>query len=258
MKRLPLAVVSAFIAFASLLAPLAESIENGSFEDRINGWNVFLWANGGSSSTLINWDTGETDYPFSYNTISLFTDSSEGFVSTPASTLGSSGNMLQLYSTQASDFWIDFLDPLGSQWGLGIAYYGFGLYQDIALEKGERVSGWARFETNDYPPFDADQATVSIDGSLLWEQSVLDVENSYYINGYFIPLGGVGDWQNWSFVAPADGIYRIALGLYGDDQESSTAYFDEIKVSVPDSSSTLGFVSALLLLAVARYKVRKQ
>ena len=64
-----------------------------------------------------------------------------------------------------------------------------------------------------------------------------------------------GPWQYWSFVAPADGTYRLSLNLYGDDLRDSWAYFDSIQV-VPEPSSVRFLVIGLALAGAFRFRPR--
>jgi hypothetical protein len=54
-----------------------------------------------------------------------------------------------------------------------------------------------------------------------------------------------GPWQQWQFIAPADGSYHLSLNVFGDDDRSSAAYFDNIQVTSVPEPSTCG----LLVLA---------
>lgn len=250
MKSLKTCLVAVLVA---AIFPLQEAvcIENGSFEDGINGWSPFLWTDYTEGPFLWSDDWPGLEYPYDYITIPLFSDPTEGFVTNPASTLSPSGSMLQLYYTEPT-LWYHITSPDHELWVMRPVEYGFGFYQDIELEKGELLSGWARFDTTAYER-DRSHATVAVNDSVVWSVGASDFSNPWPIF-----VDGDSGWQYWSFYASSSGTYRLSLDLYGEFADSSTAYFDNIKVTVPDSNLRISFLLplfALILAAGKRWRV---
>jgi hypothetical protein len=119
------------------------------------------------------------------------------------------------------------------------------LFQDLQLSAGSAITGWARFSSEDNPGF-KDFASVTINDGSVWRYDLNALQNRW-------PAWTDGPWQQWEFVAPADGTYRLSLNIFGDDDRSSAAYFDNISViPEPTALSLFVFGSALLVVACGR------
>jgi hypothetical protein len=137
---------------------------------------------------------------------------------------------------------VPFTGPDGNAYIMHYQTYTMSCFQDVQLSHGSRITGRSRFRSEDAPGF-GDFAAVTIGGVPVWRFDLNQLENSR------LGTETDGPWQSWSFVAPDDGVYRVSLNIYGDDQYSSWADFDNIQV-VPELPSTY-FLAAGFVLWVA-------
>ena len=108
--------------------------------------------------------------------------------------------------------------------------------QDIFLNAGESVLGWAAYATTDFPPF-RDQSWIEISGqgqdAIVYAKEVRDVyagENCYTCS----------DWEQWRWTAPVTGVYSLAMNIYGDDEDPSYLLVDGVRVAEPSAFILLG------------------
>lgn len=117
--------------------------------------------------------------------------------------------------------------------------YRVALSRDLYMDSGNTLSLWANFYTDDYPPSDADDLRVSIDGTPIFELSVADVFAGF-------PEGWESGWTQMTWTAPASGSYTLSLSSYQDDQAFSSASFDDIMI-VPEPATGLLMVGMAAL-----------
>lgn len=95
--------------------------------------------------------------------------------------------------------------------------------QDIVLEAGQTIGGWAAFKTNDYLPYNDNamaQIIVTSSNTVVstpWQKDVSIVGNH-----------GYADWEAWSWTATTAGTYTIELKVrnVGDGMVDSYGLFD--------------------------------
>ncbi len=125
------------------------------------------------------------------------------------------------------------------------AYDQITIQKSFDLCEGEELSGWSKFWTYDYPPYNYDSASVSVGWiggyQTLWEK---DIITAYDENGDPEGLAGTAetDWQRWAFTAPDDGFYDLIFYAQGDDQMESIVYHRDLAIgcrcrSVPEPTS---------------------
>lgn len=131
----------------------------------------------------------------------------------------------------------------------GETYYLHGTYdssinleQDVYLNGGDVISGAVSVETYDYWPGDGDPVVIEISDE--WNTfSIWESDGNY-------PADTPGDnsipWTQWEFVAPHSGSYSLSLQQFGDEQEETWSFFDDIKVQVPEPS-VLNLLGASLI-----------
>ena len=124
------------------------------------------------------------------------------------------------------------------------------VWQDVALQAGDTLGGWAAWAGGDYLPWN-DTGAVSIydgGGGLLatpWSASVSTFGSSTS-----------GPWTPWSWTASSAGTYRVmyAAANYADSSGPSYALFD---TTVPEPGSLALLLTALPVgLWVRRRKQR--
>lgn len=138
------------------------------------------------------------------------------------------------------------------------------IYQTFDLDAGEKISGLAAFNWNDYPDF-WDHAWVRIyEGDNLstspfivrWEESGSGHK------GYWD-----GPWEEWSFTATGTGSYTLAYGVANtvDGCYSSFAYFDAVQTSgstpgapVPEPGTMILLSTGLMSVAGLMRRSRKR
>lgn len=250
--------LSALVVLSQLLTNTSQAsyIVNGSFENGIDGWNIF--AEGGvflsenePYDQLYTFEHPLKNLDQIYYGASINDPSGYGKIerieTSPTTLPGAIGSMLDLSGFGSETFW--FEAPDGTGWTfVPDAHYAFepyihlGLTQTLDLQAGQIVSGWSRFFTSDYANFDYDRAFVTIGDEEVWENSVLDVWKGW--DDQNLRRYSEGEWSQWSWQAPADGSYLLSLKITTDDQEGSWSNFDNITVSgpqpmrVPDGGST--------------------
>ncbi len=111
------------------------------------------------------------------------------------------------------------------------------VYQDVTLITGQRLEGWAAFDSQEDPieGLFNDWAEVDIfDGQTL-------VAQPWYADAAGTGYYTSGPWTYWSWTAPADGIYRLAYGVanYGDNSFPSNALFDARAIPEPGTMALL-------------------
>ena len=104
------------------------------------------------------------------------------------------GKRLKIYATQSISI-VSFL-------ALEVRDSSVSLYQDVFLNSGNILSGWAAFDWDDMFPF-VDGASVDIlqGGNFIatpWSES-----------GAGHPDSWDGPWTSWSWTAPSSGTYRL-------------------------------------------------
>jgi hypothetical protein len=94
--------------------------------------------------------------------------------------------------------------------------------QTVTLNAGDKLSGWAAFNAQDYLPFN-DDASVQI-----YEPSGVLIATPWYSDVAIVGNYGDGPWDSWSWTAPADGAYtlRYCVANAGDNVVDSCALFD--------------------------------
>lgn len=92
--------------------------------------------------------------------------------------------------------------------------------QSFSMAAGEKLSGWAGFDGDDYLPYN-DNAKAAI-------SSALTTTNLWYAE--ISQVGNYGDkpWQQWTFVAPSAGTYKLVYSStnVGDCGLNSYGLFD--------------------------------
>lgn len=222
-----------------LVAPLSADVINGSFEDGLTGWTK----SGGGLAFYTTDANGEldfenpVDYPFDVSTIPIYDGSwnidAGGVAGANKLRIEHYGVPPELYEFEAPNgdtYWHSHTPPL---WA--------GLYQDIQLAAGETLSGWAAFDTEEYIPTFRDFTQVTVNGEVIWHKHISDI--LVYDPGLDLWIVPEVVWEQWSFLAPTNGIYRLQFELHTDDQEYSRAFFDDVRVNggsagVPDATST--------------------
>ena len=124
--------------------------------------------------------------------------------------------------------------------------------QDVFLNEGDILSGWAALWTSDYPSFNYDRATVEISNSIISDLAiqitVADALGEHWTDYH----GEVGSspWTYWTWTAPSDGMYTLSIKNYRDDQADSIAFFDDIQVNsvhgVPEPATWFFLASSLI------------
>lgn len=235
----------------ALVALLANSlfagaaIINGDFESGdLNGWQFD--ASGGFNFIRPSPDTNPFApfvYPFPMSTTPAINN---------VGVLSGAGNdgsaALRLFSRQLGSHPVYFTGPDENRYGMEFQNYEMNSFQDVQLSRGSTLTGWARFGSDDAPGY-ADFASVSINGQSVWSFDLNQLGNPH------LGQPASGPWQSWSFVAPADGTYRLSLNIYGDDQYNSWAYFDNIQ-AVPEASSVKILAAGLVVVCGTRLRRR--
>jgi hypothetical protein len=232
-----------FILASTCVCCCAASVEgqvvNGDFENGLLGWQFNL------ASSRIGFIRPMPDpepglpyaYPFPSSTTPL---ANHARVGGGFGNDGSSG--LQLFSPQTV-VRLDFTGPDSNSYSLTPSSYTMSLSQDLQLSAGSAITGWARFSSEDNPGF-KDFASITINGGSVWRCDLNALQNRW-------PAWTDGPWQQWEFVVPADGTYHLSLNIFGDDDRSSAAYFDNIRV-VPEPTALALMVLGLALFTAAR------
>lgn len=123
--------------------------------------------------------------------------------------------------------------------------------QDVAMEVGDILSGWAYFSSNeDGKGGFNDVASVE----------VFDMAGAFVARPYFRDSATVGgfvdeDWMEWSFTATAADTYTLRLGVANvpDNTFPSEAGFDDIRLQrVPEPSAVLTLFLGLLVSGMRR------
>jgi hypothetical protein len=182
-------------------------------------------------------------YPFPMSTTPVFNNIGV------LSGVGNDGSAaLRLFSRQLGSHPVYFTGPDGNRYAMEFQNYEMNSFQDVQLSRGSTLTGWAQFGSEDAPGY-ADFASVSINGQSVWSFDLNQLGNAH------LGQPASGPWQSWSFVAPADGVYRLSLNVFGDDQYDSWAYFDNIHI-VPEMSSVQIMAAGLAFLCGVRLRRR--
>ena len=231
---------------------------NGSFETgNLSGWNVTI-------EGAHYWDDENNfidinELPFSiFDAVPYFMPriESDHFYNSVH------GNYyLEIPGNPASDFPFYFE---GNLYVADLTHSSISVSQNLFINTGDILSGWAALWTYDYPPYNYDRAVVELSNSAITDQAIqITVQDAY---GEIWPGGSDpqnSPWTYWTWTAPSSGMYTLSLKNRMDDQENSIACFDGIQLysvhAVPEPSTmfTLGF-SLIVLLGIGRKKFKSR
>ena len=157
---------------------------------------------------------------------------------------GRSGLWIQSYGNYPPDQVPSVLGP-----------FTMTLSQEISLHAGDVVTGSGKFATYDFPPFVVDRTFVSIDDSVVWSLGLANAcewiaDPSFCSSQLALKES---PWMSWSWVAPYDGTFTLALNVVNDDQAESSAYFSHIRV--PEASTLLLMGVGLIATAALRRRL---
>jgi hypothetical protein len=229
----------ACLVLGARTASAQNAVINGDFETGDwSGWQLFAsqGSKTGSFGPLLN-----PAYSFPLTTTPLMDQ-----IGVNAGCGMGSSHGLEAFNWQLFGPGTAFQGPDSNTYMLNREYYTLGVYQDVSLTAGATLTGWARFRSVDYPLF-SDCASVSVNGTSVW---YYDLPTLGYPTG--VVEDRMGPWQSWSFTAPTNGTYRLSLSVYGDDQHSSWAYFDNIQV-VPEPG-VISIMALAIGLVLARVR----
>ena len=127
------------------------------------------------------------------------------------------------------------------------------IWKNIEFQECQIISGWSKFKSDDYLPFDYDMAYVRVGGDIVWQKWIHDFTEPY--TGWRETL-----WENWTWKAPASGTYRLEFFSQGDDELDSYTYHKCIsmtdKCNVPEPATIILTGIGLLGIACFRRKIR--
>lgn len=148
---------------------------------------------------------------------------------------------------------------------MGNRTYHISLSQKISLDAGESITGWAAFFNGDFEA--QDSAWVKIldsEGNLTanpWQQNSGCVPELHFNAS---PYHGVTPWTQWSWQAPASGVYTLSLGMTTTDDNNYASYgfFDDILIApanlpVPEPTSLSLVAIGAAVVAAQRRMARK-
>lgn len=141
--------------------------------------------------------------------------------------------------------------PDGTELIFEASGFTIGLQRQLALHRGDTITGYAKLWTEDYPEY-SDHAQVTINGTYAWYH---DLSTTWRAAGEYDGL-----WQQWTYTAPTTGLYTIGVSIYGDDELDSVASFRDISIlaRVPDVSTTAGLLGiGLVSLGYLRRRLRR-
>jgi len=125
------------------------------------------------------------------------------------------------------------------------------LSQDVSLEAGDVLSGWAAFDANEVVPYN-DAAAVRI----------LDSSDGLVATPWSASVSTVGDygstpWQSWKWTATAADTYTLEYRVVnsGDSSNDSHAMFDH-RVRGPSPSALVGLLSMAMTAVVVPLRRR--
>jgi hypothetical protein len=233
-------------AFALLAtaASFALPVVNGSFEDGLNGWTLDVKLGHSLGGPVLRTRSFE-------ERIIDVTQGNRAYADTTAQGGSVDGSIAaRVQSAEISEFSLFSADGEFVEGFMGT--YTVFLYQDIYLNAGDMLAGAARFMTGENNPIYADFGRVSVGDTSVWDFTLKDLPSESSLI-----LDPQGPWETWRFAAPSKGVYRLKLEVYQDDEITSWAYFDDIRVfNVADGGATGGLLLfGLGGLAFARHRI---
>lgn len=211
---------------------------NGSFEDGLAGWDLSVSGFGVHNPFYVDSPPHPAidlwSVPFIRDTLASQVEAATRF--NPVD--GAKAGLIDNVQRPLVHF---FTLPDGRPGGWQQVSYTLSLSQTFDLPDGGTISGWSRFWTADWLPFDNDFASVTVNGTEVWKNSVA------HVVGILPGVGGIGPWEPWSTTV-GPGQYTISLNVGGDDQAGAVGVFDAIRVgAVPDAGSTVALLALSLL-----------
>ena len=239
-------IIFSICLFLLLASPSKSNIINGSFENGVSGWSVNI--KGGSaylnSSPDIVYTLDQIPDLFSFGVTPDVTTSDFYYQATDGN------NLLHIEGNEAVPYhWR--IDDDDFEWELYFDQCTISVSQSVYLKAGNVVSGDIAFSSSEVPIWNYDRAFVEITGPGYKEVPAEITVSDVFFNYPEVP--GKSGWQTWSWDVPYDGLFQIALCNAMDVQETSDAYFDNIRIrSVPEPNIHLLFFTSMFLLILLK------
>jgi hypothetical protein len=267
MKNSRSSCMAALVCCAFLSSPVQAVVLNGGFESgTLDHWTIEVT---GAFYRLIDPDEAiflQVTYPFEAATVPWL-------AAAPSVRTGFFGlepvqgsRMLSIENRQLDEdpfaLWDSnksFVGPDGNEYVFVPTYFTVSLSQELTLRAGDQVMGWAAMASEDTSILGIDHARVRIDGQNVWVMGLGLLED--LVGEEAMGELNISPWQSWSWTAPADGVYKLSLNVFGDDQQDTWGFFDGITVvqTIPEGLPALASVWLLAgVLGVAELWRRRE
>jgi len=138
----------------------------------------------------------------------------------------------------------------------GESSYSFSLSQNVELDQGSQLSGWAFFYNGDLVPQDLAWVRIFDEGGNLISTPWLEGYDE--VNHTSMTPFTATEWTFWQWEAPTSGLYTLRLGMStsGNNNGASFGFFDNLNITPPNSVPEPGSLALVaiggILLALRR------